>query len=148
MLLQWYISNIQSMYCAAHWGRFSNWYYLDSALKNLSQSVNKPIASAWKPLCIRVKWTATVQIRTPLSCPCPAGQTDTGQTYFWKSRQNPDTGQNRDRQNLDRQTDTGKHIWTKSGHRTDTRQNFPENPDKNRTRTGPRQFCPFNSAGK
>ena len=65
----------------------------------------------------RVKWTATVQIRTPLSCLCPAGQTDTGQTFSEKSRQNPDTGQNRDRQNPDRQT-----TDRKSGQNPDTRQ--------------------------
>ena len=66
-----------------------------------------------------------------------SGQTDTRQPFSLKSGQNPDSGQIRDRQNLDRQTPDRK-----SGQQTDTGQDFPENPDKNETRTGHGQCCP------
>ena len=45
-----------------------------------------------------------MKIRTALSRPCPARQTDNGQLFFLKSGENPDSGQNRDRKNPDRQT--------------------------------------------
>ena len=97
-----------------------------------------------------------------------SGQTDTGQHFFKKSGQNPDSGQDRDkkirtdrhrtafflkirtesrqltksRQTESGQTDTGQKIRTESGQRTDTGHDFPENPDKNETRTGHGQYCP------
>ena len=55
-------------------------------------------------MCGRRRRTRTAKVRTALSCPCPAGQTDNGQSFSQKSGQNPDTGQNRDRQSPDRQT--------------------------------------------
>ena len=73
----------------------------------------------------RVKWTATVKIRTPLSCPCPAGQTP--DRLFLKIE--TESGHRTEsRHTKSGQTDNGQRILTKSGHRTDTRQNFPENP--------------------
>ena len=72
-------------------------------------------------------------LRTRRRQTCPAGQTDNGQSFF----ENPDTGQNRDRQNPDRQTSVGffTKFQTESGPQTDTGQDFPENSDKNETRT-------------
>ena len=84
---------------------------------------------------IRLKWTARVKIRIPLSCPCPAGQTDTGLTFSEKSRQNPDTGQNRGRQNPD------SEYWQNQ----DTGQTPDRTFRKIRRRTGPRQCCTLNS---
>ena len=46
------------------------------------------------------------------------------------------------RQTESGQTDTWQKILTESGQRTDTGQDFPENPDKNETRTGHGQCCP------
>ena len=60
--------------------------------------------------------TRTVKVRTALSHPCPAGQTDNGQLLFY----NPDRIRKADRIGYD----------------------FPENPDKNETRTGHGQCCP------
>ena len=48
-----------------------------------------------------------------------------------ESGQNSVSGQNRDRQNLEIQTPDRKF-----GQQTDTGQDFPENQDKNETRTG------------
>ena len=52
------------------------------------------------------------------------------------------------RQTESGQTDTWQKILTESGQRTDTGQDFPENPDKNETRTGHGQCCPPTSASK
>ena len=46
------------------------------------------------------------------------------------------------RQTESGQTDTGQKIRTESGQHTDTGQDFPENPDKNETRTGHGLCCP------
>ena len=51
-------------------------------------------------------------------------------------------GQRKSRQTESVQTDTGQKIRTESGQQTDTGQDFPENPDKNETRTGHGQCCP------
>ena len=79
---------------------------------------------------IRRRRTRTAKVRTALSCPCPAGQTDTGQSFFRKSGQNPDTGQNRDRQNPDRQT--SDRIFYKIPDRIRTADRI----ETNRIRTG------------
>ena len=90
----------------------------------------------------RRRRTRTAKVRTALSCPCPAGQTDTGQSFFWKSGQNPDTGQNRDRQNPDRQTSDmifykiPDRIRTADRIETDrirTDRHRTENPDRIQT---------------
>ena len=47
-----------------------------------------------------------------------------------------------------RQTDTGQKIRTESGQQTDNGHDFPENPDKNETRTGHRQCCPPTSVSR
>ena len=52
------------------------------------------------------------------------------------------------RQTESGQTDTGQKIRTESGQQTDTGQDFPENPDKNETRTGHGQCCPPTSGNK
>ena len=46
------------------------------------------------------------------------------------------------RQTESGQTDTGQKIRTESGQQTDTGHDFPENQDKNETRTGHGQYCP------
>ena len=88
----------------------------------------------------RLLRTGTVKVRTALSRPC-------SESFFLKSVQNPDSGQNRDRkmrtnrhrtafftkfrtesgqhrdrQNPDRQTDIGQRIRTESVQRTESRQ--------------------------
>ena len=65
---------------------------------------------------VRRRRTRTVKIRTALSRHCPPGQTDNGQLF--------------------------SIIRTESGQQTDTGHDFPENPDKNKTRTGHGQCCP------
>ena len=70
-------------------------------------------------ICIRRRRTRTKKVRTALSCPCPAGQTDSGQSFCEKSGQNPDNGQNRDRQSPD-SGQTPDRISGKSGHKRDT----------------------------
>ena len=88
----------------------------------------------------RRRRTRTVKVWTALSRPCPAGQTDNG-GFFSKIR--TESGQRTDsRQTESGQTDTGQKIRTESGQQTDTGQDFPENPDKNETRTGHGQCCP------
>ena len=65
--------------------------------------------------------------------------------FFLKIR--TESGQRTDsRQTKSGQTDTGQKIRTESGQQTDTGQDFPENPDKNETRTGHGQCCPPTSA--
>ena len=73
-------------------------------------------------------------------------RTDRHQTaFFLKIR--TESGQRTDsRQTESGQTDTGQKIRTESGQQTDTGQDFPENPDKNETRTGHGQCCPPTSA--
>ena len=74
-----------------------------------------------------------------------SGRTDRHRTdCFWKI-ETKSGHRTESRQTKSGQTDTEQRILTESGHRTDTRQNFPENPDKNRTKTGPRQCRPLNS---
>ena len=78
----------------------------------------------------RRRRTRTPKVRTALSRPCPAGQTDKGQRFL----EIPDRIRTADRMETDRiRTDR---------HRT----RFPENPDKNETRTGHGQYCPPTSA--
>ena len=99
----------------------------------------------------RRRLTRTPKVRTALSRPCPAGQKDSGQRFFIKSGQNPGA----DRISTDRNwTAFFLKIRTESGQQTDTRPDFPENPDKNETRTGHGQCYPptsdnqFMSVGK
>ena len=74
----------------------------------------------------------TRTVRTALSCPCQAGQTDNEQSFFEKS------GQIRtaDRIETDR-------FRTEFRQQTDTAQDFPENPDENETQTGYSQLVFF-----
>ena len=62
----------------------------------------------------RRRRTRTAKVWTALSCPCPTGQRT---EFLQKSGQNPDIGQNRDKQNPDRQTSDRK-----SGKNPDSRQ--------------------------
>ena len=58
----------------------------------------------------RRRRTRTAKIRTALSCPCPAGQTDSGQSFFREIRTKP--GQRTEsRQKESGQTDTGKLFF-------------------------------------
>ena len=95
----------------------------------------------FKPIHPRRRRTRTGKVRTALSCPCPAGETDTGQSFFLKIR-TKSGHRTESRQTESGQTDTGQKIRTESGQQTDTGQDFPENPDKNETRTGHGQCCP------
>ena len=80
----------------------------------------------------RVKWTATVKIRTPLSCPCPAGQTP--DRLFLKIE--TECGHRTEsRQTKSGQTDNGQRILTKSGHRTELSAKSGQKPDKDKTET-------------
>ena len=58
-------------------------------------SENFPNLMTWTYNCtivsVRRRRTRTVKVRTALSRPCPAEQTDTGQYFFLKSRQNHDS---------------------------------------------------------
>ena len=85
------------------------------------------------------------KIRTPDKNTTEKIRTDRHRTKKFIGIRTESGHRTKTRQTKSGQTDTGQRILTKSGHRTDTRQNFPENPDKNRTRTGPRQCCPLNS---
>ena len=69
---------------------------------------------------VRRRRTRTVKVWIALSRPCPTGQTDNEQRF--------------------------SKIRTESGQQTDTGHDFPENPDKNKTRTGHGQCCPPTSA--
>ena len=60
---------------------------------NEPEGITGKLIQVW--LMARSRRTRTAKVRTALSCPCPAGQTDNGQSFFWKSGQKRDTDRTR-----------------------------------------------------
>ena len=84
-----------------------------------------------KTFWIRRQRTRSVKVRTALSRLCPAEQTDSGQLFLQKFEQDPDSRQNRDRKNQDRQTsDSIFYEIPDSGQNRDRQNPDRQTPDR------------------